>query len=114
MNDSILTSIKKLLGISEEYEHFDEDVITAINSAFTIVYQIGVGPDIPFFISDSSAVWSDFGDLAEIQAIKSYIHMRTRLWFDTPQTGPLVQSIERNLLELEWRLSIIAGQGGNK
>lgn len=60
MNDSILTSVKKMLGLSEEYDAFDLDIITHINSVFTILTQIGVGPGNGFMIEDKTPVWTDF------------------------------------------------------
>lgn len=60
MENGILTSVKKLLGIAEEYKHFDEDIIVHINSVFMILTQLGVGPSEGFSINDESAVWTDF------------------------------------------------------
>ena len=60
MDESILTSIKKLLGVPKDYEHFDQDIIMHINSVFMILNQIGVGPSDGFSISDKTAIWSDF------------------------------------------------------
>ena len=69
--DSILTSIKKLLGITEEYEHFDQDIIIHINTALMILTQLGVGPSEGFFIKDNYALWSDFiPDVKTLEAIK--------------------------------------------
>ena len=76
MEEGILTSVKKLLGIEESYTHFDDDIIMDINSVFMILAQIGVGPEEGFTISDSSATWSDFTSMRNIEAVKSYVHHR--------------------------------------
>lgn len=119
MNDSILNTIKKLLGMPSDYEAFDTDVIVAINSALLILSQLGVGPkDKPFYITGPDETWSAF--LAEghnFELVKSYIYLRTRLLFDPPSTGVLHEAIERQIKEFEWRLNVEAetpSNGGEK
>ena len=105
MNDSILTSIKKLLGITEEYEHFDQDIIIHINSVFMILNQLGVGPSNGFSITDKTAVWSDFiSEGANIESVKSYMYLKVRLLFDPPTTSAVMESMNRMICELEFRL----------
>ena len=105
--DSILTSIKKLLGIDEAYTQFDTDVIIAINSALMSLNQLGIGPDSGFAISNSDAVWSDFlGNVVNLEAVKSYVFLKTRLMFDTPTSSFVVDAINRQISELEWRLRV--------
>ena len=105
MNDSILTSIKKLLGITEEYEHFDQDIIIHINSVFMILNQLGVGPSNGFSITDKTAVWSDFiSEGANLESVKSYIYLKVRLLFDPPTTSAVMESMNRMICELEFRL----------
>ena len=108
--DSILTSIKKLLGITEEYKHFDDDLIMHINSVFFTLTQLGVGPEDGFRITDDSAVWSEFiGDDAKLfESVKSYIHLKVRLLFDPPTNSTVLESIERMAREYEWRLNLTA------
>ena len=109
MNDSILTSIKKLLGITEEYEHFDQDIIIHINSVFMILNQLGVGPSNGFSITDKTAVWSDFlSDETGIESVKSYIYLKVRLLFDPPTTSAVMESMNRMISELEFRLNVSA------
>lgn len=106
--ESILTSIKKLLGISEEYEHFDSDIIMHINSALMILTQLGVGPAEGFMIEDSTSTWIDFlGDKTNLEAVKSYIYLRVKLLFDPPNSA-VIESINRQITELEWRLNVNA------
>ena len=106
--DSILNSVKKKLGIQEDYTHFDEDIIMDINSVFMILNQLGVGPDEPFTIEDEDAYWEDFIDNTRIEAVKSYMYMRVRLMFDPPTSGFLVESLKKQIDELEWRMLVQA------
>lgn len=105
--DSILTSIKKLLGITEEYEHFDQDIIIHINTALMILTQLGVGPSEGFFIKDKYALWSDFiPDVKTLEAVKSYVYLKVRMLFDPPTSSSLMNAMEQNMKELEWRLNV--------
>lgn len=107
--DSILTSIKKLLGIAEEYEHFDTDLILHINSVFAVLTQLGVGPAEGFAIEDASATWSDFmPNDPRLNFVKSYIHSKVRLLFDPPLSSAVMESISRSISELEWRIQVAA------
>ena len=106
MNESILTTIKKLLGVPEDYEHFDTDIIIHINSVFMILNQLGVGPSDGFSISDKTAVWSDFvSDNKKFEAIKSYVYMKVRLMFDPPSQSSVMECMNRMINEMEWRLN---------
>lgn len=107
--DSILTSIKKLLGISEDYKHFDADIIMHINSVFLILNQLGVGPAECFFITDDTAIWDDFlEDNTNLELVKSYLHLRVKLLFDPPLTSSVAESMKRMIDEFEWRLRLAA------
>lgn len=108
--ESILTSIKKLLGLAEGYKQFDADIIIHINSAFTTLTQLGVGPSTGFYIEDETAIWDDFiSDLSKMQAVKSYIYLRVRLLFDPASVASAtLASYERQIQELEWRLNVQA------
>ena len=110
--NSILTSIKKLLGIAEEYEYFDTDIIMHINLVFMILRQLGVGPEEGFSISDSTAVWTDFlSDSAKLEAVKSYVGLKVRLLFDPPQSSAVSDSIKSLISELEWRINVEVDPG---
>lgn len=105
--DSILTSIKKLLGIAEEYEHFDSDLIMHINSVFMVLNQLGVGPAEGFSITDKTETWEDFTqNNLMIQSVKSYVYLKVRLLFDPPSSSAVMESINRQISELEWRLNL--------
>lgn len=106
MDESILTSIKKLLGIAEDDMSFDTDVIMHINSILNICEQLGVGKE-GFTISDESSTWEDFIDsTVNVDLVKSYIYVRTRLLFDPPTNSFLVDSLKKQADEFEWRLTI--------
>jgi hypothetical protein len=107
--ESILTSIKKMLGIAEEYTHFDADLIMHINSVLSILTQIGVGPSEGFSIEDEVATWTDF-ILADsrLEFIKSYIYMKVKLLFDPPLSSSVIESMNRIISELEWRIQVAA------
>lgn len=105
--DSILTTIKKLLGITSEYTHFDADIIMHINSVFSILQQLGIGPEEGFSITDSTSVWSDYiDDAKDIEMVKTYIYMKVKLMFDPPLSSVAVDSIKNQIAELEWRLNV--------
>ena len=106
METSILTSIKKLLGVAEDYTEFDEDIITHINSVFLNLTQLGVGPEEGFMIEDGTAVWEDFiNDSIQLQAVKTYVYLKVKLLFDPPLSSSVTESINRMIAELEWRLN---------
>lgn len=105
--ESILTSIKKLLGIEEDYEQFDPDIIIHINTVFAILKRMGVGPDKGFSIEDSKATWNDFmGDDPDsiLEAVKTYIYLKVKLIFDPPSGSSVLEAIKENIRELEWSL----------
>ena len=105
--DSILQSIKKLLGMGASYEAFDADIIMHINTAFAVLKQLGVGPPNGFSITDDSAVWSDYTtDGVFNEAVKTYIYLKVKLIFDPPSSGAAVETIQEVIKELEFRLNV--------
>ena len=107
METSILTSIKKMLGVAEDYTEFDEDIITHINSVFLNLTQLGVGPEEGFMIEDDTAVWEDFiDDSIQLQAVKTYTYLKVKLLFDPPLSSSVTESFTRMIAELEWRLNV--------
>ena len=106
MDSSILTSIKKLLGIAEEDTSFDQDIIMHINTVFAILAQLGVGPANGFSIEDDSAIWGDYlGNATNLELVKSYIYMKVRSMFDPPTSSILADAMNKNISELEWRIN---------
>lgn len=103
---SILTSIKKLLGIEEEYEHFDVDIIMHINSVFMILNDLGVGPAEGFSIQDKTKTWTNYlGADLKLEAVKTYVYLKVRLIFDPPLNAFVVESMNKQITEFEWRLN---------
>ena len=108
--DSVLTAIKKMVGIDEEYTHFDIDVVIHINTALMVLNQLGISLS-KNLITDKSDVWTDIiGSVDDIEAVKTYIYFKVRLMFDPPGTSFAIEAIERQLSELTFRLNI-QGEG---
>lgn len=113
--ESILTSVKKMLGITEEYTHFDADLIMHINSVFMILTQLGVGPSNGFYIEDDSEVWSDFvSPGALMESVKSYMELKVGMIFDPPAASSAMEAKNRLINELEWRLNVQAELNGKE
>lgn len=105
--ESILTSIKKLLGIAEDYTHFDNDIIMHINSVFLILTQLGVGPPEGFVIQDATALWTDFvADDKNLEIIKSYTYLKVKIMFDPPLSSAVLDSTNQLIKEYEWRIQV--------
>lgn len=104
--DSILTSIKLLLGITEDYEAFDQQIIAHINSVFMILTQLGVGPPEGFMITSKIETWNEFiSDDKKMQLVKSYMHLKVKMLFDPPSSSVVMDSTNRMINEFEWRLN---------
>ena len=105
--DSILDSIKKILGLGSDYTAFDTDVIIHINTVFSTLSQLGIGPVEGFMIEDKSSTWDEFivDEDMNLNAIKTYIYLRVRLLFDPPATSFAIAAMENQVRELEWRLN---------
>lgn len=107
MEKSILSSIKKLLGIGEDYTNFDTDIILHINSVFMVLHQLGVGPKEGFSITGKKEKWDDFIEEEDnLEAVKSYIHLKVKLLFDPPTHGPTIEAMKETIREFEWRLNV--------
>lgn len=104
MEESILNSIKKLLGILSNNKDFDTDIIIHINTVIMILNQMGVGKS-GFFIEDDEAEWSDFIEEEKYSAVKSYIYLKVKLLFDPPLNSSIIMAIQESIKELEWRLN---------
>ena len=103
--NSILTSIKKLLGITESCTDFDTDIIMHINTVLMTLNQLGIGTE-GFQIEDKNAVWSEFIESDKLAATKSYVHLRVKLLFDPPLNSAIIEAIKESIRELEWRLNV--------
>lgn len=105
--DSILNSVKKILGLAEDYTAYDVDVLMHINAAFSVVNQLGVGPEEGFFIENATPVWDDLGLPAnQLHLLKTYIYLKARMLFDPPTTSFHIKAMEDQVRELEWRLNV--------
>lgn len=107
MEHSILISTKKILGIDPSYTAFDLDIITHINATFSTLSQLGLGPIDGFWIEDDAAVWTDFEpEPVWMNHIRTYVFLKVRLIFDPPNTSFVLAALERQVTELEFRLSL--------
>lgn len=104
--ESILTSIKKLLGIATEYKHFDDDLIIHINSVLMTLTQLGVGPKEGYSIASEYETWGNFlpDDQKDLHAIKTYVYMKVKLLFDPPMNSTVMEAMNRQINEIEWRI----------
>ncbi len=106
MEDSILKSTKKTLGVDPDYTVFDQDIIMHINSAFATLNQLGLGPEMGFMITDNTAKWSDFLIDPKSNSVQTYVYLKVRLLFDPPTTSYVIAAFEKQITELEWRLNV--------
>lgn len=110
MEDSILKSTKKILGLAEDYTAFDHDVLVHTNSVFGDLNQLGIGPDEGFMIEDDVALWSEYltPDVPALilNAVRTYVFLRVKALFDPPTTGYLVESTQKQIEKAEWRLNV--------
>lgn len=112
MNESILDSIKELLGIVPECTDFDSIIKIHINTVFGILRQIGCGPDDGFVITGSTEVWTDFiGESTKLEFVKSYVGLKVKSMFDPPNSGVVSESLNNAMKELEWRISVTVDPG---
>jgi hypothetical protein len=108
MEESILKSTKKILNIGEDDSSFDQDILTHINSAFSNLRQLGIGPEEGFVIEDEDVEWGDFLEtesLPILSAVKTNVHLRVRAVFDPPQLPHVMSAMQAQLLESDVRLN---------
>lgn len=106
METSILDGIKKVLGIAPEYDAFDTDIIMSINTVFSDLHHLGIGPEEGFTIQDKTSKWEDFQIEGQtFNSVQTYIYLRVRMLFDPPGTSYLITAYEKQIKELEWRLN---------
>jgi hypothetical protein len=112
VTNSILNSVKKVLGMEASYTAFDTDVLMHINTAFSTLHQLGVGPPDAFVVSNSTPEWSSFiASVDGIEAVRSYVFLRVRLLFDPPTTSFGITAMENMVKEMEWRLNAVVDVG---
>lgn len=107
MSESILRSVAKNIGLPEEYNVFDPDLIMAINTVMSDLNQLGIGPEEGFEITDDVAVWDDLlqGEI-RLNSVKSYTYMRVKLMFDPPTTSYLIDSYQKQVDKAEFRINL--------
>lgn len=107
LTDSILNTVKHMLGIEPEYTHFDTDIIVDINTAINVLTQIGAAPD-NYYITGANETFGDMlgDDLTQAEMVKTYLYLKTKLMFDPPLSGSVSGIIEKQIAELEWRLNV--------
>lgn len=109
MNDSILVTIKKMLGADDDYTPFDTDIIVHINAALMSLTQLGVGPKEGFMISDYNETWSDFiTNEVKLGAVKTYVYLKVKMMFDPPTNSYVMDAMKQQAEEIGWRLNVSA------
>lgn len=114
--DSILNTVKKMLGLQPDYDAFDVDVLVNINAAFMSLMQIGVGPEEGFVVTGPDETWNDFlevSQLTELGALQNYVYLKVRTLFDPPTNSSVLESMNKLILEYEWRMNIQVDKGGD-
>lgn len=105
MEESILITIKKMIGFDKDYDYFDQDLIVQINSCFAILSDLDLGPEDGFHITGKDEKWSEYTFTPSyIGMVKNYIYIKTKLVFDRPETSYAIESLTKMAAELEWRL----------
>lgn len=107
MADSILDSTKKILGLAADYTPFDLDIITHINGTFSHLNQLGIGPETGFTIEDNEETWDDYAvPSVQLNLVRTYLFLKVRMLFDPPSTSYLIEAMNRQIQEHEWRLNV--------
>lgn len=106
--DSILNTIKKLLGIDSEDDNFDVDVMVMINSTIPALSQMGIGPPNGFVVTTAEDTWADYitSQTINLEGVKTYLYLKTKLVFDPPTNATVIEAFKKNLEELEWRMML--------
>lgn len=112
MNSSILLTIKKMLGLAQDYTIFDLDIIVQINTALAILTQLGVGPSKGFRIAGTTETWNDLlGDAENLEEVKTFIYLKAKKLFDPPASGTVMEAYKQEEKELEWRINVAVDPG---
>lgn len=113
MEDSILKTIKKMLGVDpNKTSPFDTDIMLDINTTFSILSQLGVGPSAGFKITGDTETWSFYtNDDVKLEMVKTYVFMKVKLMFDPPLSSAVTEVYNKQIAELEWRLNVQVDPG---
>lgn len=108
--ESILQSIKKLLGIQPEYTAFDQDILIHINTVFAMLNQLNIGPPEGFYVADENVTWDSYITSFNLTMIRTFVYLKVKLIFDPPSSTAVIESINRTLGEIEFRLYVEGDQ----
>lgn len=108
---SILKTIRRMIGPDEDYEYFDTELIIHINSTFSRLCELGVGPENPFYINGTEEVWSDFMDTGDEERVKQYVYLSVKNIFDPPSSSSVMNAYKEQIEKLEWLLKETAVTG---
>lgn len=110
MDESILMSIKKLLSLDPENSDFDTDILLHINSVFSVLQQLGIGPEEGFYIDGANQSWGDYlgDDALHLNMVRTYVAAKVRILFDPPVSSAVMDSLNRVCSEFEWRANVAA------
>ena len=108
---SILKTIRRMIGPDEDYEYFDTDLIIHINSALSRLCELGVGPENPFYITGTEETWSDFIDDGSTERVKQYVYLNVKNIFDPPASASVMSAYKEQIEKLEWLLKEAAITG---
>lgn len=107
MQDSILMTIRKLVCGNPYADHFDTDLLVHINACFSILNQLGVGPENGFVVTDETQSWSSYSDNGRIlNMVKTYVTLKVKKIFDPPLTSSVLEAMDKEISQLEWRLNV--------
>ena len=105
--DSILDSTKKALGIAPDYDVFDPEIIMHINSVFSTLHQLGIGPEAGFEIEDAEVTWDQYlGNDRLLNSVRTYMYLKVKTVFDPPSTSFALNAMKEQIQEHEWRLTV--------
>ena len=107
MQDSILMTIRKLVCGNPYADHFDTDLLVHINACFSILNQLGVGPENGFVVTDETQSWSSYSDNDRVlNMVKTYVTLKVKNIFDPPLTSSVLEAMDKEISQLEWRLNV--------
>ena len=107
MQDSILMTIRKLVCGNPYADHFDTDLLVHINACFSVLNQLGVGPENGFIVTDETQSWSSYiADNYILNMVKTYVTLKVKKIFDPPLTSSVLEAMDKEISQLEWRLNV--------
>lgn len=105
--DSILKTIRQMLGPDVAYDAYDTDLLIHINSSLMVLMQLGIGPEHGFVVHGDSETWADFiGVFKDLESVKTYIYLKVKILFDPPGNSFVLDAYKKQADELEWRLNV--------